>query len=170
MQRTVENFERLGRRFRQYGDIQSEHALFKVIDDYGHHPTEMAATMAAMRAAWPESRLVVLFQPHRYTRTRDLFEDFVQVLSEPDLLVLMDVYPASEEPIPGADGRALSGAIRMRGKVNPVFVANIEEVYDTLNDVMQEGDVLLTLGAGNVGSIAGQLSEELAKIKEQRAS
>lgn len=162
IQNALNEFEGVGRRFTQYGDIQTEKGEIKLVDDYGHHPTEMEATLKALRSAWPERRSVVLFQPHRYTRTRDLFEDFAQVLSEPDVLVLMDVYAASEEPIPGADGRALAGAIRMRGKVNPVFVADEADVVDTLKGVLQAGDVLLTLGAGSVGSIAASLPELLA--------
>ncbi len=134
-----------------------------MVDDYGHHPTEMEATMKAVRSAWPDRRMVVLFQPHRYTRTRDLFEDFSQVLSEPDVLVLMDVYAASEEPIAGADGRALARSIRNRGSVDPLFVADQEDIVEVLQNQLQDGDVLLTLGAGSVGTISAGLPAQLSK-------
>ncbi len=161
IQSALNEFEGVGRRFTQYGDIQSQNGMITLVDDYGHHPTEMEATLKAMRGAWPDRRLVVIFQPHRFTRTRDLFEDLVQVLSEPDVLLLMDVYAASEEPIPGADGRALSGAIRMRGQVNPIFIAEEDEVAETLKNVIEDGDVVLTLGAGSIGAIAAGLTEKI---------
>ena len=161
IQRSLNEFQGVGRRFTQYGDIQTKNGIFTLVDDYGHHPTEMKATLQAMRGAWPDRRLVVIFQPHRFTRTRDLFEDLAQVLSEPDVLLLMDVYAASEDPIPGADGRALAGAIRMRGQVNPVFVADEGDVAETLKNIVQNGDVVLTLGAGNIGKIAADLAEEI---------
>ena len=161
IQRALNEFEGVGRRFTQYGEVKTANGTITLVDDYGHHPTEMAATLKAMRSAWPDKRLVVLFQPHRYTRTRDLFEDFAQVLSEIDVLVLMDVYAASEEPIAGAGGRALAAAIRMRGKVNPIFVADEADVVDSLKSILQDGDRLLTLGAGSVGTIAANLSEKL---------
>jgi UDP-N-acetylmuramate--alanine ligase len=162
IQNALNEFQGVGRRFTQYGDVTlANNGSMTVVDDYGHHPTEMAATLKAMRNAWPDKRLVVVFQPHRYTRTRDLFEDLAQVLSEPDVLLLMDVYAASEEPIAGADGRSLAAAVRMRGKVNPIFVSGTEDVVDTLKAVVQDGDMLLTLGAGNVGQIAASLSEKM---------
>ncbi len=161
IQSALNEFQGVGRRFTQYGDIETDKGTITLVDDYGHHPTEMEATLKALQGAWPERRKVVLFQPHRYTRTRDLFEDLAHVLSEPDVLILMDVYAASEEPIPGADGRALAGAIRMRGKVNPVFVPELDEVVPTLKHIIQDGDVVLTLGAGSVGSIAAELPEQL---------
>ncbi len=162
IQNALNEFQGVGRRFTQYGDIAlANNGSMTVVDDYGHHPTEMTATLKAMRSAWPDKRLVVVFQPHRYTRTRDLFEDLAQVLSEPDVLLLMDVYAASEEPIAGADGRSLAAAVRMRGKVNPIFVSDTEDVVDTLKAVVQDGDMLLTLGAGSVGRIAASLSEKM---------
>ena len=164
IQQALNEFEGVGRRFTQYGDIKTKNGTITLVDDYGHHPTEMEATIKAMRGAWPERRLVVLFQPHRFTRTRDLFEDLAKVLSEPDVLLLMDVYAASEEPIPGADGRALAGAIRMRGQVNPVFISDDNEVAETLKNIVQDGDVVLTLGAGSVGTIAAGLPEEIGVI------
>jgi UDP-N-acetylmuramate--alanine ligase len=132
-----------------------------LVDDYGHHPREIAATLEAAKQAWPERRLVIVFQPHRYSRTRDLFEDFVDVLSSVDVLVLLDVYSAGETVIPGADGKALSRAIRMRGKVEPVFVQNREELPTILAALVRADDVVMTVGAGNVGQIAAELPQSL---------
>ncbi|MEB4592096.1 UDP-N-acetylmuramate--L-alanine ligase [Candidatus Thiothrix sp. Deng01] len=163
----LRKFDGVGRRFQQYGDIAF--AVGKkatLVDDYGHHPREMKATLDAVRNAWPTRRLVQVFQPHRYTRTRDLFEDFAQVLSETDVLVLMDVYPASEQPIPGADGRALARAIRIRGKVDPIFVTDVEDVPGVLKHVLQDGDIILTQGAGSVGGLAASLPEKLSMKAE----
>ncbi|UJS26176.1 UDP-N-acetylmuramate--L-alanine ligase [Thiothrix winogradskyi] len=158
----LRKFDGVGRRFQQYGDITfAPGKQATLVDDYGHHPREMKATLEAVRNAWPTRRLVQVFQPHRYTRTRDLFEDFAQVLSETDVLVLMDVYPASEQPIPGADGRALARAIRIRGKVDPIFVTDVEDVPGVLKHVLQDGDVILTQGAGSVGALAASLPEKL---------
>lgn len=161
IQRALAKFQGIGRRFQVYGDIDTPRGRITLVDDYGHHPTEMEATLRAARAAFADRRLVLLFQPHRYTRTRDLFEDFARVLSEPDALVLLEVYAASEDPIPGADGRALARAVRTRGKVDPVFVEDLREVPGTLLGLLREGDVLLTMGAGSVGGIAASLPERL---------
>ena len=161
--KALKEFQGVGRRFQSYGDIETEAGTITLIDDYGHHPTEMQATIDAVKEAWPKRRLVVLFQPHRFTRTRDLFEDLSQVLSEPDVLLLMDVYAASEEPIAGADGRSLARSVRLRGKVDPIFVAEEDDVASTLRNIIQDGDVLLTLGAGSVGTIASNLPRKLAK-------
>ncbi|MDH5180875.1 MAG: UDP-N-acetylmuramate--L-alanine ligase [Gammaproteobacteria bacterium] len=157
----LQHFQGVGRRFQSHGDIQTAHGKVLHIDDYGHHPREVAATVNALRGGWPNRRLVLAFQPHRYTRTRDLFEDFAMVLSEVDVLVLLEVYPAGESPIAGADGRSLSRAIRLRGHVEPVFVESVDELPETLQAVLQDGDVLLTLGAGNIGAMANRLSELL---------
>ena len=159
----LDKFQGVGRRFQCYGEMQTQQGSVMLVDDYGHHPTEMKATMKAVRSAWPDRRMVVLFQPHRYTRTRDLFEDFSEVLSEPDVLVLMDIYAASEEPIAGADGRSLARAIRNRGNVDPIFVANQDDIVDVLQKQLQEGDVLLTLGAGSVGAISAGLPAQLTR-------
>jgi UDP-N-acetylmuramate--alanine ligase len=132
-----------------------------LIDDYAHHPREIAPTLAAVRAGWPQRRLVLAFQPHRYTRTRDLFDDFIQVLCEADVLVIGEVYAAGEAPIGGADGRALCRGIRARGQVDPVFVEAIDELPDVLRDILQDGDVLLTLGAGDIGAVAAKLPHTL---------
>ena len=168
IQSGLTGFQGVGRRFHRYGDLQTAKGSITMVDDYGHHPTEMAATMNAVRTAWPDRRMVVMFQPHRFTRTRDLFEDFASVLSMPDVLLLMDVYAASEEPIPGADGRSLARAIRNRGKVDPIFIADNEEIADNLMHQLQDGDILLTLGAGSVGSIAAGLPDELCSWEADR--
>ena len=152
-----EHFQGIGRRFQNYGDIRITGGSVLHVDDYGHHPTEVAAVLKAIRSGWPERRLVLVFQPHRYTRTRDLFEDFCIVLSEVDCLVLLDIYPAGETPIAGADGRALASSIRTRGKVDPVFVESIDQLPQALSGVLKDGDILLTQGAGNVGAIASKI-------------
>ncbi|MDD5409830.1 MAG: UDP-N-acetylmuramate--L-alanine ligase [Methylobacter sp.] len=156
-------FKGVGRRFQINGDLPMGAGNLTLVDDYGHHPREIAATLEALRQAWPERRKVIVFQPHRYTRTRDLFEDFVHVLSSVDVLILMDVYSAGEAPIAGADGRTLSRAIRIRGKVDPVFVENWEELPQILAGIVKADDVVLTMGAGNVGQIATQLPQLLAE-------
>jgi UDP-N-acetylmuramate--alanine ligase len=159
-------FQGIGRRFQVYGEIRTAMGRVMLIDDYGHHPREVAATLEAIKSGWPGRRLVVAFQPHRYTRTRDLFEDFTIVLSEADVLLLLEVYPAGETPIAAADGRSLCRAIRTRGQVDPVFVENVEDLEPTLRDVLEDGDILLTLGAGNVGTVAAQLAVQLAEAQK----
>jgi len=133
-----------------------------MIDDYAHHPGEIAPTLAAVRAGWPKRRLVVVFQPHRYTRTHDLFDDFIQVLSDVDVLVLCEVYAAGEMPISGADGRALARGIRARGHIAPVFVEDLAALPGVLGDLLRDGDILLTLGAGDIGAAAARLPSGLA--------
>ena len=162
IQRALRQFQGVGRRFQVAGEFDTARGRVLVVDDYGHHPTEVAATLAAVRQAWPERRTVLVFQPHRYTRTRDLFEDFAQVLSEADVLLMLDVYPANEAPIAGADGRALCRAIRARGKVDPIFVEAPEDLFETLDNVLADGDVVVTQGAGNVGALSVQLVRRLA--------
>ena len=162
IQRALSGFQGIGRRFQLGGEVETPRGSVLLVDDYGHHPTEIAATIDAARKAWPTRRLVVAFQPHRYTRTRDLFEDFVSVLSSVDVLVLLDVYPAGEEPIANADGRSLARAIRTRGRLEPVFVEDVERLPETLLDIVRGDDVLLTLGAGSIGAVAARLSERLA--------
>ncbi len=149
----LEKFEGIGRRFQMYGELNINEHKVLLIDDYGHHPSEVEATIKAIRSGWPEQRLVVLFQPHRYSRTRDLFEDFVHALSQVDQLLLLEVYAAGEDVISGADSRALSRSIRNRGKVDPIFIEQHSEINDVLMATIKEGDILLTLGAGNVGII-----------------
>lgn len=154
-------FKGVGRRFSVWGEAKAPSgAKFLVVDDYGHHPTEMAATIAAARGAYPDRRLFVAFQPHRYTRTRDCFEDLVRVLSKTDALVLEAVYPAGEERIFGADSRSLCRAIRLTGKVEPLFGENSAEVIELINNNVKDGDVVLVMGAGNIGEIPAKLMEQ----------
>ena len=134
---------------------------FTLVDDYGHHPVEMAATIAAARGSFAGRRLVLAFQPHRFTRTRDLFEDFVRVLSTVDVLLLSDVYPAGETPIVAADGRALTRAVRVAGKVEPIFVEQIADMPQAIMDVARAGDVVLAMGAGSIGQVAPRLARDL---------
>ncbi len=158
--RALAEFKGVGRRFERYGDVAlAGGGAFTLIDDYGHHPVEMAATIDAARGSFPGRRIVLAFQPHRYTRTRDLFEDFVQVLSSVDALVLAEVYPAGEAPIVAADGRSLARAMRVAGHVEPVFVECVAEIADAIRDVARDGDVVLTMGAGSIGQVAAQLTQ-----------
>jgi UDP-N-acetylmuramate--alanine ligase len=148
----------VGRRFQRYGEVAlAQGGSFTLIDDYGHHPAEMEATLAAVRGAFPGRRVVLAFQPHRYTRTRDCFEDFVRVLSTVDALLLAEVYPAGEAPIVAADGRALARAIRVAGKVEPVFVEQIADLPKAIRDAAHPGDVVVTMGAGSIGGVPAQL-------------
>jgi UDP-N-acetylmuramate--alanine ligase len=157
-QKALSEFNGVGRRFTRYGDITLASGVrFTLVDDYGHHPVETAATLAAARGAYPGRRLVLAFQPHRYTRTRDLFEDFIKVLSSADALVLGEVYAAGEQPIVAADGRALAHALRVLGKVEPVFVEDIAEMSATISDIVRDGDVVITMGAGSIASVPAQL-------------
>jgi UDP-N-acetylmuramate--alanine ligase len=157
--KALADFKGVGRRFQRFADVKLEGGgAFTLIDDYGHHPVEMAATIAAARESFPGRRLVLAFQPHRYTRTRDLFEDFARVLSTVDALVLADVYPAGETPIVAADGRALARAVRVAGRVEPLFVETIGEMAAAIRTVVRDGDVVLTMGAGSVGSVPTQLA------------
>ncbi|MFO1318543.1 MAG: UDP-N-acetylmuramate--L-alanine ligase [Burkholderiales bacterium] len=154
--RALAGFGGVGRRFQRYGEIPLPHGgTFTLVDDYGHHPVEMAATLAAARGAYPGRRLVLAFQPHRYTRTRDVFEDFVKVLSSVDALLLTEVYAAGEAPIVAADGRSLTRALRVQGKVEPVFVENWKELPETILAMAQPGDVVVTMGAGSIGQVPG---------------
>jgi len=157
--RALSGFTGVGRRFQRFGEVAlAGGGTFALVDDYGHHPAEMAATIAAARGAFPGRRLVLAFQPHRYTRTRDLFEDFVRVLSSVDALVLADVYPAGEAPIVAADGRALVRAVRVAGKVEPVFVEQVAQMKDAVLSVVRAGDVVVTMGAGSVAGLAPELA------------
>jgi len=162
MQKALQVFDGIGRRMQQYGEIETAKGHVLLVDDYGHHPTEVKATLEAAKNAWSKRRIVVVFQPHRYTRTRDLFEDFSKVLSQADALIVTEIYAAGEEHIAGADGRALCAAIRARGRVNPVFVEDLNDLNASIIDVIEKGDVLLTLGAGSIGAIAEKLPEALA--------
>jgi len=160
---SLKAFKGIGRRFQLNGDIAVGDGHLSFVDDYGHHPREVGATLEALQQAWPSRRKVVVFQPHRYTRTRDLFEDFVDVLSTVDVLILLDIYTAGESEIAGANGQALSRAIRVRGQVDPVFVKDHSELANILAGIVKQGDVLLTMGAGNVGQISAELPEKLTQ-------
>lgn len=162
----LSEFTGVGRRFAQYGQLPIRNAegqatgSFTLVDDYGHHPHEIEATIAAVHTAWPEKRLLVVFQPHRYTRTRDCFEDFVNLLCQADAVVLADVYPAGEAPLVGADGRALAHAVRLRGQNNLIFCPHIEDVPAAVHKMVRDGDVVLTIGAGSVGRVPAMLVKE----------
>ncbi len=163
--RALGEFKGVGRRFQRYGEVVltgsdgSSRGSFTLIDDYGHHPVEMAATIAAARGAFPGRRLVLAFQPHRYSRTRDCFEDFVKVLATADALLLAEVYAAGEAPLVAADGRALARALRVAGKVEPVFVENIDDLPAMILEAAQDGDVVITMGAGSIGAVPGKLAD-----------
>ena len=162
VQKALADFKGVGRRFQSYGDMPaSQRGVFTVIEDYGHHPVEMAATLSAARGAFPGRRLVLAFQPHRYTRTRDCFEDFVKVMGLADVVLLSEVYAAGEAPIVAADGRALSRALRIAGKVEPVFVDAIEAMPQAIIDNALSGDVVLCMGAGSIGSVPQKVSDML---------
>src|SRR5580692_1005610 len=162
IQRALAQFQGIDRRLQQLGEIQWPGGRALVVDDYGHHPTEIAATLDAVRQGWPERRLVLAFQPHRYTRTRDLLDDFGRVLGECDVLLVTEVYAAGEAAIAGADGRAICRAVRTRGVMEPVFVERVEDLADSLRGVLRDGDVVLTMGAGNIGAVASDLKSRFA--------
>jgi UDP-N-acetylmuramate--alanine ligase len=161
--KALSDFKGVGRRFQRHGEVLlAGGGRYTLVDDYGHHPAEMAATLAAARGSFPGRRLVLAFQPHRYTRTRDLFEDFVKILSTADALVLAEVYPAGESPIVAADGRALARALRVAGKVEPLFVEDVSGVAEAIRSVVRDGDVVLTMGAGSIGGVPQQLTQATA--------
>jgi UDP-N-acetylmuramate--alanine ligase len=155
--KALEEFEGIDRRFQRLGDVKTAAGTVMFVDDYGHHPTEIAATLSAAKTGWPGKRVVLVFQPHRYSRTRDLMDDFATVLSDVDVLVLLDVYAAGEEPIAGADGRAIARAVRSRGSVEPVFVESLNDLPPVLLDLLEDGDLVLTMGAGDIGAYAAGL-------------
>jgi UDP-N-acetylmuramate--alanine ligase len=158
--KALADFRGVGRRFQRWGEVRLPRGgVCTLVDDYGHHPAEMAATLAAARGAFPGRRLLVAFQPHRYTRTRDCFEDFVKVLSTADALVLTEVYPAGEAPIVAADGRFLARAVRVHGKVEPIFVETLEEMCEAVLNAARDGDVVLIMGAGSIGTLPGRLAQ-----------
>ena len=157
--KALDEFKGVGRRFQRHGEVSlAAGGSFTLVDDYGHHPAEMKATIAAARGAFPGRRLMLAFQPHRYTRTRDCFEDFVAVLNGVDALMLAEVYAAGEAPIVAADGRALARALRVAGKIEPVFVESIADMPQAILDAARDGDVVITMGAGSIGGVAGRLS------------
>jgi UDP-N-acetylmuramate--alanine ligase len=173
MVKALAAFSGVGRRFQSYGELavpqRSGGGSFRLIDDYGHHPVEMAAVIAAARGAFPGRRLVLAFQPHRYTRTRDCFEDFVKVMGTADVMLLTEVYPAGESPIVAADGRALARALRVAGKVDPIFVDDVAELPAAIADQVRNGDVIIAMGAGSIGAVAQQVSEQLGAAVEGHA-
>jgi UDP-N-acetylmuramate--alanine ligase len=162
IQRALAGFQGIDRRLQVLGDVAGQFGRVTLVDDYGHHPTEIGATLEATRQAWPERRIVLVFEPHRYTRTRDLLDDFAQVLSTADALVVAEVYPAGEAPIPGADGKALCRAIRTRGLVEPVLLKSLDELPQVLAGIVRDGDVVLTMGAGSIGAAAHDLPAALS--------
>jgi UDP-N-acetylmuramate--alanine ligase len=156
--KALAEFKGVDRRFQRYGEVAlPDGGAFTLVDDYGHHPVEMAATLAAARGAFPGRRLLLAFQPHRYTRTRDCFEDFVKVLSTVDALLLAEIYAAGEAPIVAADGRSLARALRVAGKVEPVFVEDIAAMPQTIMDIARDGDVVLCMGAGSIGAVPAKV-------------
>ena len=157
IQQGLEKFAGIGRRFQLNGEVPVTGGAALLVDDYGHHPREIEATLKAVRDGWPDHRLVVVFQPHRYSRTKDLFEDFTTVLVESDVLLITEVFAAGEAPISGADGRALCGAVRHRGRVDPVFVEDIEQLPQVLGPILEANDIVITLGAGSIGAVAASL-------------
>ena len=158
--KALAEFRGVGRRFERYGEIAAKDGgHFTLIDDYGHHPVEMQAVISAARGAFPGRRLVLVFQPHRYTRTRDCFEDFVKVLSSVDALILTEVYPAGEPPIVAADGRALVRAVRVADKVEPLFVETPAKLPQAILDMARDGDVVIVMGAGSIGQVAANTRE-----------
>lgn len=167
--RALAEFQGIDRRMQILGEFRINGGNVLFIDDYGHHPTEIAATLQAVRAGWPDRRVVLIFQPHRFTRTQELLDDFVEVLSGSQPLFVTEVYAAGEDAISGADGRAICRAIRARGQAEPVFVPDLDELPELLSGVLADGDLVLTLGAGNIGAVAALLPESLQKLVSLRA-
>jgi UDP-N-acetylmuramate--alanine ligase len=165
IQTALANFQGIDRRLQRNGDVQTAKGRVTLVDDYGHHPTELAATLEAIRQGWPDRRIVLAFQPHRYTRTRDLLDDFARVLASVDALVVTEVYAAGEAPISGADGKAICRAVRSHGRVEPVFVDKVEQLPQALVQIIRDGDVVVTMGAGSIGAVAADLPRSLAAVK-----
>jgi len=163
--RALAQFKGVGRRFQNHGNLVAGGGMFTLIDDYGHHPAEMFATIAAARGAYPDRRLLLAFQPHRYTRTRDCFDDFVSVMAQADAVLLADVYAAGEPPIVAADGHSLARALRVAGRIEPVFVADIADMPLAICDNVQHGDVVLCMGAGTIGTVAAKVADMLQNLE-----
>lgn len=164
--KALSEFKGVERRFQHYGMIQvTDQRCITLVDDYGHHPAELTATLNAARGAFPQRRIVLAFQPHRYTRTRDLFEDFVQVLSQADVLLLTEVYPAGEEPIVAADSKSLARAVRIQGKVEPIYAPTVDDLVAAILDVVDDGDVVLIMGAGSIAKVAPEIFQKQKKLK-----
>jgi UDP-N-acetylmuramate--alanine ligase len=168
IQKALAGFQGIDRRLQVIGDIDSAAGRITIVDDYGHHPTEIAATLAAARLGWPNRRLVLVFQPHRYTRTRDLLDDFAQVLAAADVVLVTEVYAAGESPIAGADGRAICRALRSRGKIEPIFIEQLDELPTALAGVIRNGDLVVTMGAGSIGALAHELPTLLFALRPDR--
>ena len=168
IQSALASFHGVDRRLQQYGDVQTSAGRVTLIDDYGHHPTELAATLEAIRQGWPNRRILLAFQPHRYSRTRDLLDDFARVLSSVDALIVTEVYAAGEAPIAGADGKAICRAVRSHGRVEPVFIDKVEALPRALIQIARDGDVIVTMGAGSIGSAAPELPAALAALSAER--
>jgi len=160
IQQALQGFAGIGRRFEKLATLQTPQGEMMLIDDYGHHPTEVKATISAMRKGWPDKKLIMVFQPHRYSRTRDLYEDFVEVLSEVDCLFLLDVYAAGEAPIANADSKSLARSIRLRGQIEPIYVSDSDKLAELIAAQLQDGDMVITQGAGNIGTIARNLAAD----------
>ena len=165
IQTALANFQGIDRRLQRNGDVQTAKGRVTLVDDYGHHPTELAATLEAIRQGWPDRRIILAFQPHRYTRTRDLLDDFARVLASVDALIVTEVYAAGESPISGADGKAICRAVRSHGRVEPVFVDKVEQLPQALIQILRDGDVVVTMGAGSIGAVAADLPRTLAEVK-----
>ena len=166
--KALADFAGIGRRLQQYGEFETGNGQVLLMDDYGHHPTEVQATIDALRAGWPERKLVMAYQPHRYSRTRDLYEDFVSVLSQVDKLLLLEVYSAGEEPIAGVDSRSLCRSIRQRGQIEPVYVETPQQLAAILAGQIEDGDLVITQGAGNIGAIARELADFKLNINDMK--
>ena len=165
IQAAFANFQGIDRRLQHNGDVQTAAGMVTLIDDYGHHPTELAATLEAIRQGWPQRRIVLAFQPHRYSRTRDLLDDFARVLSGVEVLLVTEVYSAGEAPIAGADGKAICRAVRSHGRVEPVFVDKLDQLPRALAQIVRDGDLVVTMGAGSIGAIAAELPASLAAAR-----
>jgi UDP-N-acetylmuramate--alanine ligase len=170
IQRALASFQGVDRRLQHIADVQTASGRVTIVDDYGHHPTEVTATLEALRQGYPGRRIVLAFQPHRYTRTHDLIDDFSKALSTADALLVTEVYAAGEAPIPGADGRAICRAVRGRGLVEPVFVAKVEDLADSLVDVIRDGDLIVTMGAGHITAVSHELPGRLAVAAPTRGA
>jgi len=168
IQKALASFQGIDRRLQVIGDIDTAAGRITIVDDYGHHPTEVGATLAAARLGWPNRRLVLAFQPHRYTRTRDLLDDFAQVLTAADVVLVTEVYAAGETPIAGADGRAICRALRSRGKIEPIFIEQLDELPAALAGVIKSGDLVVTMGAGSIGALAHELPSRLFALRPDR--
>jgi len=170
IQAALQSFQGIDRRLQQNGDVRTAGGVVTPIDDYGHHPTELAATLEAIRQGWPGRRILLAFQPHRFTRTRDLLDDFASVLAGVDALIVTEVYAAGESPIAGADGKAICRAVRSHHRVEPIFVEKIEQLPQALVQILRDGDLIVTMGAGSIGAIAADLPKTLATLQPVSAT